>query len=107
MREQRKRLVGRVTSDKMQKTVVVSVENLKRHPLYNKVIRQTTKYKAHNPNDAAKMGDLVQIVESHQGRIDVMLTPGQERQGPLGHRSHQRPGSGGLTFSKTYTEKLL
>jgi len=64
MREQRKRLVGRVTSDKMQKTVVVSVENLKRHPLYNKVIRQTTKYKAHNPNDAAKMGDLVQIVES-------------------------------------------
>ena len=64
MREQRKRLVGRVTSDKMQKTVVVSVKNLKRHPLYNKVIRQTTKYKAHNPNDAAKLGDLVQIVES-------------------------------------------
>jgi small subunit ribosomal protein S17 len=64
MREQRKRLVGRVTSDKMQKTVVVSVENLKRHPLYNKVIRQTTKYKAHNPNDVARMGDLVQIVES-------------------------------------------
>ena len=64
MREQRKRLVGRVTSDKMQKTVVVSVENLKRHPLYNKVIRQTTKYKAHNANDMAKMGDLVQIVES-------------------------------------------
>ncbi len=64
MREQRKRLVGRVTSDKMQKTVVVSVENLKRHPLYNKVIRQTTKYKAHNPNEVAKMGDLVQIIES-------------------------------------------
>jgi small subunit ribosomal protein S17 len=64
MREQRKRLVGRVTSDKMQKTVVVSVENLKRHPLYNKVIRQTTKYKAHNPNEAAKLGDLVQIIES-------------------------------------------
>ena len=64
MKEQRKRLVGRVTSDKMKKTVVVSVENLKRHPLYNKVIRQTTKYKAHNPNDVAKMGDLVQIVES-------------------------------------------
>jgi small subunit ribosomal protein S17 len=64
MREQRKRLVGRVTSDKMQKTVVVSVENLKRHPLYSKVIRQTTKYKAHNPNDVAKMGDLVQIVEA-------------------------------------------
>jgi small subunit ribosomal protein S17 len=64
MREQRKRLVGRVTSDKMQKTVVVSVETLKRHPLYNKVIRRTNKYKAHNPNDAAHMGDIVQIVES-------------------------------------------
>ena len=64
MREQRKRLIGRVTSDKMQKTVVVSVENLKRHPLYNKVIRQTTKYKAHNPNDVAKLGDLVQIIEA-------------------------------------------
>ena len=64
MREQRKRLVGRVTSDKMQKTVVVSVGDLKRHPLYNKVIRRTTKYKAHNPSDVAKMGDLVQIVEA-------------------------------------------
>jgi small subunit ribosomal protein S17 len=64
MREQRKRLVGRVTSDKMQKTVVVSVGDLKRHPLYSKVIRRTTKYKAHNPNDVAKMGDLVQIVEA-------------------------------------------
>ncbi len=64
MREQRKRLVGRVTSDRMQKTVVVTVEQLKRHPLYNKVIRRTTKYKAHNPNDAAKMGDLVQIIEA-------------------------------------------
>lgn len=64
MREQRKRLVGRVTSDKMQKTVVVSVETLKRHPLYNKVIRRTTKYKAHNPHDVARMGDLVQIVEA-------------------------------------------
>ena len=64
MREQRKRLVGRVTSDKMQKTVVVTVESLKRHPLYNKVLRRTAKYKAHNPGDAAKLGDVVQIVEA-------------------------------------------
>ena len=64
MREQRKRLVGRVTSDKMQKTVVVTVETLKRHRLYNKVVRRTTKYKAHNPNDTAKLGDIVQLVES-------------------------------------------
>lgn len=64
MREQRKRLIGRVTSDKMQLTVVVSVESLKRHPLYNKVVRRTTKYKAHNPGDTAREGDLVQIVEA-------------------------------------------
>jgi small subunit ribosomal protein S17 len=64
MREQRKRLVGRVTSDKMQKTVVVTVESLKRHPLYNKVVRRTTRYKAHNPNDEARSGDVVQIIEA-------------------------------------------
>jgi small subunit ribosomal protein S17 len=43
---------------------VVSVGDLKRHRLYSKVIRRTTKYKAHNPDDVAKMGDLVQIVEA-------------------------------------------
>ena len=64
MREQRKHLVGRVTSDKMQKTVVVTVDQLKRHRLYDKVIRRTYKYKAHNPGDMAKTGDLVQIVEA-------------------------------------------
>ncbi len=64
MKTQRKRLVGRVTSDRMQKTVVVTVDQLKRHRLYDKVIRRTVKYKAHNPGDVAKAGDLVQIVES-------------------------------------------
>jgi small subunit ribosomal protein S17 len=64
MREQRKRLIGRVTSDKMQKTVVVTVESLKRHPLYNKVVRRRTRYKVHNPGDAAKAGDVVQIIEA-------------------------------------------
>ena len=64
MNAQRKRLVGRVTSDKMQKTVVVTVDQLKRHRLYNKVIRITQKYKAHNPGDVAKTGDIVQIVEA-------------------------------------------
>lgn len=64
MKTHRKRLVGHVTSDKMQKTVVVTVDQLKRHRLYDKVIRRTYKYKAHNPGDVAKTGDLVQIVES-------------------------------------------
>jgi small subunit ribosomal protein S17 len=64
MNKQRKRLVGHVTSDKMQKTVVVTVDQLKRHRLYSKVVRRSHKYKAHNPGDVAKAGDLVQIVEA-------------------------------------------
>ena len=64
MKEQRKRLVGRVSSDKMDKTVVVTVERLQRHALYKKVIRRARKFKAHNEGNAARQGDLVRIVES-------------------------------------------
>jgi small subunit ribosomal protein S17 len=64
MKEQRKRLVGRVTSDKMEKTVVVLIERTSRHPLYGKVLRRGRNYKAHNENNQAKAGDLVRIVES-------------------------------------------
>jgi small subunit ribosomal protein S17 len=63
-REQRKILVGRVTSDKMDKTIVVRVDRLKRHTLYGKVMRFHKKYKAHDENNAAKIGDMVKIVES-------------------------------------------
>lgn len=64
MRERRKRLVGRVVSDKMDKTVVVRVERAKRHPLYGKVIRVYKKVKAHDPNNECRVGDLVRIIES-------------------------------------------
>lgn len=64
MREQRKRLVGTVISDKMDKTVVVAVSTTKRHPLYGKVIRFVKKYKAHDENNKYKVGDSVQIIES-------------------------------------------
>ena len=64
MKEHRKRLVGRVTSDKMEKTVVVTIERTSRHPLYGKVLRRGRNYKAHNENNQAKAGDLVRIVES-------------------------------------------
>ena len=64
MREQRKRLVGVVTSDKMDKTVVVAVTTTKRHKLYGKVIRRVKKYKAHDEQNDCKMGDRVQIIES-------------------------------------------
>lgn len=64
MRERRKRLVGRVVSDKMDKTVVVMVERTQRHPLYGKVIRKRKKFYAHDEENACREGDLVRIVES-------------------------------------------
>jgi small subunit ribosomal protein S17 len=60
----RKTKVGRVVSDKMDKTIVVSVERLTRHPLYKRVIRLTTKFKAHDEDNEAHVGDTVLIEES-------------------------------------------
>ena len=64
MREQRKRLVGVVTSDKMEKTVVVAVATTKRHQRYGKVIRRIKKFKAHDESNECQIGDKVQIIES-------------------------------------------
>ena len=61
---QRKTKVGRVVSDKMDKTIVVSVERLSRHPLYKRVVRLTTKFKAHDERNEARIGDMVRIEES-------------------------------------------
>jgi len=61
---QRKTKVGRVVSDKMDKTIVVSVERLARHRLYKRVIRLTTKFKAHDEANEAHIGDTVIIEES-------------------------------------------
>lgn len=63
-REGRKVLVGRVISDKMDKTVVINVERLKRHSLFGKVIRHRKRYKAHDRENACRVGDLVRIIES-------------------------------------------
>jgi small subunit ribosomal protein S17 len=60
----RKTKVGRVVSDKMDKTIVVSVERLTRHRLYKRVIRLSTKFKAHDETNDAKIGDTVLIEES-------------------------------------------
>ncbi len=64
MRERRKKLVGVVTSDKMDKTVIVQVERQYRHPLYEKVIRSAKKHMAHDENNECRIGDRVRIVES-------------------------------------------
>ena len=64
MSNNRRRLVGRVVSTKMEKTVVVEVDNTKRHPLYKKVIRTSKKYLAHDETNAVPLGAVVKIVES-------------------------------------------
>lgn len=64
MKERRRHLNGVVTSDKMDKTVVVSVVRRYRHPLYKKVVRATKKYMAHDENNECRIGDTVSIVES-------------------------------------------
>ena len=63
-RGDRKVRTGVVVSDKMDKTVVVSVERLRRHPVYKRVIRLSTKFKAHDADNAARIGDTVRIEES-------------------------------------------
>ena len=57
-------LVGRVVSDKMEKTVTVLIERRVKHPLYGKIIVQSKKFHAHNDNNEAKQGDLVEIEET-------------------------------------------
>jgi small subunit ribosomal protein S17 len=64
MRPKQKTLVGVVVSDKMDKTVVVTVEHTKRHRLYGKTLRRTNRYKAHDPNNVCKLGDTVRLVET-------------------------------------------
>jgi small subunit ribosomal protein S17 len=56
--------VGRVVSDKMDKTVVVSVDYVRRHPIYHKTIRRSSKFKAHDEQNQCKTGDLVLIEET-------------------------------------------
>jgi small subunit ribosomal protein S17 len=62
--ERRRTKVGRVISDRMDKTVVVSVERLRRHPIYKRVVRLSSKFKAHDEASAAHVGDTVRIEES-------------------------------------------
>ena len=66
MRERnlRKTRVGVVSSDKMDKTVVVTIKDKVRHPLYGKIINRTVKYKAHDEDNSCGIGDKVQIMET-------------------------------------------
>lgn len=64
MANNRRRLVGRVVSDKMDKTVVVAIERRKMHPIYKKVVKLTKTVMAHDESNAIKVGALVRVVES-------------------------------------------
>ena len=63
-RNNRKVLVGRVVSDKMDKTITVLVETYKKHPLYGKRVKYSKKFKAHDENNVAKLNDIVKIMET-------------------------------------------
>lgn len=64
MEKKRKTRVGRVVSNKMDKTVVVTVETLRHHPLYKKTIRKAVKFKAHDEKNECRLGDIVKIMET-------------------------------------------
>lgn len=63
-RNERKTQVGKVVSDKMDKTIVVAVETYKKHDLYHKRIKYTKKFKVHDENNEAKIGDVVKVMET-------------------------------------------
>ena len=70
-RNLRKTRVGIVTSDKMDKTIVVAVKDSVQHPLYKKIIKRTKKFKAHDENNEAGIGDRVELMETRKLSKDV------------------------------------
>ena len=70
-RNLRKTRVGVVVSDKMDKTIVVAVKDSVQHPLYKKILKRTKKFKAHDENNEAGIGDLVEIMETRKISKDV------------------------------------
>ena len=63
-RNERKTKIGKVVSDKMEKTIVVAVEELEQHKLYKKSVKRTVKFKAHDEKNEAQVGDVVEIMET-------------------------------------------
>ena len=70
-RNLRKTRVGIVVSDKMDKTIVVAVKDSVQHPLYKKILKRTKKFKAHDENNEAGIGDRVEIMETRKLSKDV------------------------------------
>jgi len=83
MEKKRKTKVGRVVSNKMDKTVVVAVETLRHHPLYKKTIKRAVKFKAHDEKNECEAGDMVRIIETRplsrykRWRVAEIITKGK------------------------------
>jgi small subunit ribosomal protein S17 len=111
----RKTKVGRVVSDKMDKTIVVSVERLTRHRLYKRVVRMTTRFSAHDESNQARVGDTVLIEESRplsrtkrwrlvevmsraaEGRLSEIVAEEAETQEAIHAAAHPGRASAGST----------
>ena len=89
MEKNRKMRLGHVISNKMDKTVVVTVETVRSHPRYRRVIRQASKFKAHDEENACQVGDLVRIVESRplskdkKWRVIEIISRKEEAETPI------------------------
>ena len=83
MESKRKTRIGCVVSNKMDKTVSVAVQTLRRHPLYKKTIKRMVKFKAHDENNECGLGDIVRIVETRplsrykRWRVAEIITKGE------------------------------
>ena len=83
-RNLRKTRVGVVVSDKMDKTIVVAVKDSVQHPLYKKILKRTKKFKAHDENNEAGIGDRVEIMETRKISKDVKLASREDhREGKI------------------------
>jgi small subunit ribosomal protein S17 len=98
----RKTKVGRVVSDKMDKTIVVSVERLARHRLYKRVIRLSTKFKAHDENNEAAVGDTVLIEESRP-----LSATKRWRLIEVIHRAGEHVGAGEIIAEEAETSEAI
>src|SRR4028118_198220 len=86
-RGKRKTRIGLVSSDKMEKTIVVSVTTLTQHPLYGRTVKRTTKFKAHDELNEAGVGDTVEIMECRP-----LSREKRWRLGRVGGKAEQQPG---------------
>ena len=89
MEKKHKNRIGSVVSNKMDKTVVVAVKTIRKHPLYKKTIKREVKYKAHDENNKCGLGDIVRIVETRplslqkRWRVAEVISKGEEIGGPI------------------------